>query len=374
MASILVLDAKASSRHFAASLLRKHGHRVRDVGDADEALTLVRLERPDLLITDIATPDTDGCRLVLQTRCQLGVPRPRVLLRAAASAEGEARALAHAFGASFVVKPTNPELLLAVVNAALSEPPPPDWGPALGSEAVDTLMQPIVRLTRRVAERSAQLEVARTALDLEIGKRIWAEQDLMRANLRLHDRAMRDSVTGLHNRRFLEESLIHEEARAKRHGYALAIVMIDVNNFKKFNDTLGHVAGDAILLSVGGCMVSLARAEDIVARYGGDEFVLMMANASQETAWRRAELIRQRVHDLEVGHNGSQLGPVTLSVGIAVLPEHGDTAEAVLRAADAALLRSKQVERSCVVVAPGAVVGARPNVPVQAEPNALMTS
>jgi diguanylate cyclase (GGDEF)-like protein len=366
MANILILDARSSGRHLVASTLRKQGHCVAHVGDADEALRLAQLERPDLLIIDIATPDIDGCRFVMQARCQLGMPRPRVLVRAAASMEAEARALAHAFGASFVVKPTNSELLLSVVSAALRERPPADWGPQLDTEAVDLLMQPIVRLMRRVAERGAQLEVARTALDLEIRKRIWAEQDLMRANLRLQDQAMRDAVTGLHNRRFLEESLTHEQIRAQRHAHTLAVMMIDVDRFKEFNDTLGHGAGDAILKSVGQCMLSVSRGEDIVARYGGDEFVLMMANASRETAWRRAELIRQRVHSLEIGQNGSRLGPVTLSVGIAVLPEHGDTAEAVLRAADEALLMCKHAGRDRIIVASTGASGLAPGAELRA--------
>jgi diguanylate cyclase (GGDEF)-like protein len=139
---------------------------------------------------------------------------------------------------------------------------------------------------------------------------------------------------------------------AKRHRHGLVVMMIDVDHFKDFNNILGHVAGDAILKSVGECLTSVSRGEDIVARYGGDEFTLIMSNTSLETARRRAELIRERVHSLEVGHNGSQLGPVTLSVGIAVLPEHGDTAEAVLRAAGEALFRSKQAGRDRVEVSP----------------------
>jgi diguanylate cyclase (GGDEF)-like protein len=367
MASILILDAHSSNGRFLASILKKNGYSVLHVADAEEALGLVQLERPDLMIVDIATTDIEGCRLLMQVRCQLGMPRPRVLMRAAANVEAEARALAHAFGASFVVKPTTPELLLAVVGAALSEPPPAEWAPPVDGKAVDMLLRPIVRLTRRVAESGARLEVARTALDLEIRKRIWAEQELSQANLRLQEQAMRDAVTGLHNRRFLEESLVHEENRARRHGQALAIMMIDVDHFKQFNDTLGHVAGDAILRSVGECLMSVSRGEDIVARYGGDEFALMMSNASRETACRRAELIRQRVHTLEIGQNGSQLGPVTLSVGIAVLPDHGETAEAVLQAADEALLVSKQTGRDRVVVSP-------PPVPAPSPPGSLRTA
>jgi diguanylate cyclase (GGDEF)-like protein len=228
-------------------------------------------------------------------------------------------------------------------------------------------------LARRVVELSAQLDVARNALDLEIRKRIWAEQHLMHANLRLQDQAMRDAVTGLHNRRFLEESLTHEELRARRHGHQLAIMMIDVDHFKEFNDTLGHAAGDAILRSVGECMLAASRGEDIVARYGGDEFALMMANTSQQTAWRRAELIRERLLSLEVAYNGSQLGPVTLSVGIAVLPDHGDTAAEVLRAADQALLRSKQAGRNRVVLSLARPLAAPPDTAeaAQLEPAAL---
>lgn len=350
MASILILDTLSStSGRFLASILRKHGHHLLHCRDADEALSVVRLERPDLMIVDIATPDIDGCRFLMQVR--LGLPRPRMLLRAAGEVEAEARALAHAFGASFIVKPATPEVLLAVVSAALGEPPPADLAGAVEGRAVDMLLSPIVRLTRRVAESTARLDVARTALDLEIRKRIWAEQELNHANLRLQDQAMRDAVTGLHNRRFLEESLSHEENRAKRYGHALAIMMIDVDHFKQFNDTLGHVAGDAILRSVGECMMSVSRGEDIVARYGGDEFALLMSNASQDTARRRAELIRERVYTLEVSTNGSQqLGPVTLSVGIAVMPDHGGTAEAVLHAADEALLTSKKTGRDRIVI------------------------
>src|SRR5882762_7683824 len=326
MTNILVFDTNSVSRRFVAALLRNHGNCVRDVGDADEALRLVRLEQPDLMIVDIAAPDIDGCKLVVQMRCDPSLPQPRVLMRAVACVEAEARALAHAFGASFVIKPTNPELLLAM------------------------LVQPIARLLRRVAERSAQLEVARTALDLEIKKRIWAEHDLMHANRRLHDQTMRDAVTGLYNRGFLEESLAREKVRAKRHGHTLALMLIDVDHFKEFNDTLGHSAGDAILRSVGRCVASLSRGEDLAARYDSDIFALMMTNASRQIVWQRADLIRERARSLEIGDDAQQLGPITLSVGIAIFPEHGASTESVLQAADRALVMSKRAGRNGVAM------------------------
>jgi len=361
MTSILVFDANSVSRRFVAALLRNHGNCVRDVGDADEALRLVRLEQPDLMIVDIATPDIDGCKLVVQMRRDPSLPQPRVLMRAVSSVEAEARALAHAFSASFVIKPTNPELLLATVSATLGEPAPQERGAGADHDSVDMAVQPIARLLRRVAERSAQLEVARTALDLEIKKRIWAEHDLMHANRRLHDQAMRDAVTGLYNRGFLEESLAREKVRAKRHGHTLALMLIDVDHFREFNDTLGQTAGDAILRSVGQCVVSLSRAEDLVARYDGDEFALMMANASRRIAWQRADLIRQRARSLEIGHNEEdRLGPLTLSMGVAIFPEDGASTQAVLQAADRALISFKQAGRNAVEMAEASSSETRP--------------
>src|SRR2546422_11730473 len=111
MANILVFEAKSPSRRLVAALLRNHGNCVRDVGDADEALTLVRRERPDLMIIDIATPDIDGYRFVVRVRCDPSLPPPRVLLRAVARGEVEARARAPSFGAPFAIKPGKQERL-----------------------------------------------------------------------------------------------------------------------------------------------------------------------------------------------------------------------------------------------------------------------
>src|SRR5258708_35747536 len=131
-----------------------------------------------------------------------------------------------------------------------------------------------VKLIGRLAEGDSRLEVARIALDLEIKKRILAEQELMQANRLLQEQAMRDVVTGLHNRRYLEESLAREESRARRTGQPMAVMRIDVDHVKAFNDTLRHAAGGNVLRAVGRCMASLTRGEDISTRYGGDEFSL----------------------------------------------------------------------------------------------------
>src|SRR2546430_17460489 len=109
MANILVFDVNSASRRLIAALLRNHGNCVRDVGDADEALRLGRLERPDLMIMDVAAPDIDGCKPAVRMRCDPSLPQPRILVRAGASGEVAERSLAHVFGAAVLVKPTELE-------------------------------------------------------------------------------------------------------------------------------------------------------------------------------------------------------------------------------------------------------------------------
>ena len=131
----------------------------------------------------------------------------------------------------------------------------------------------------------------------------------------------------------------------------LAVVMADLDHFKRFNDTFGHEAGDSVLSELGLVLKSSVRASDIACRYGGEEFALVLPDASLPVTIDRVETIRQRVAQLRVRHRDTALGGLTLSLGIAVLPLHGATAEDLLRAADKALYRAKQEGRDRARVA-----------------------
>jgi diguanylate cyclase (GGDEF)-like protein len=161
---------------------------------------------------------------------------------------------------------------------------------------------------------------------------------------------VRDALTGLYNRRYLEESLDREVSRARRRGLPIGVMMIDIDHFKRVNDASGHAAGDAVLRAVGQYVLSLTRGEDILCRYGGEEFVLVMAHASPRAVWERAEALREGVQELKVGHGNLQLGPVTVSIGIAMLPDQGEDGQSVLIAADAALYVAKRSGRNRVVL------------------------
>ncbi len=175
------------------------------------------------------------------------------------------------------------------------------------------------------------------------------------ANLKLRDslksQSIRDPLTGLFNRRYMEESLEREIHRCKRKQLPLSIIMIDVDHFKRFNDTHGHEAGDAVLRELGMFLRSHIRESDIACRYGGEELTLILPEASVEVVWRRAEQLRQGVKHLQVQHNRQPLGSITLSLGVACLPGHGLTAEALIRAADAALYCAKKEGRDAVRLA-----------------------
>jgi diguanylate cyclase (GGDEF)-like protein len=181
---------------------------------------------------------------------------------------------------------------------------------------------------------------------------------LLFSNMKLHvslkEQSIRDHLTGLFNRRYLEESLEREVHRVLRTGEPIGVTMLDVDHFKDFNDTFGHATGDEILRTLGHYFLVHVREGDIPCRYGGEEFALILPGAALEVAQRRAEALREGA--LALGKElldrlASNHDPLTLSLGVAGFPHHGLNGSAVLRAAVEALYRAKQSGRNKVVVA-----------------------
>lgn len=173
------------------------------------------------------------------------------------------------------------------------------------------------------------------------------------ANLRLREtlrvQSLRDPLTGLYNRRYLEENLARELQRCERKGLPLSVLMLDVDHFKRFNDQHGHAAGDAILAHVGRVLREHTRGEDIACRYGGEEFTIVLPETDVATALVRAEALRVAVGSGTIMHLGKTLGPITISVGAATAPDDGGTAQVLLEVADAALYRAKAEGRDRVI-------------------------
>jgi diguanylate cyclase (GGDEF)-like protein/PAS domain S-box-containing protein len=167
----------------------------------------------------------------------------------------------------------------------------------------------------------------------------------------LRNRSVRDPLTRLFNRRYLEETLVRELASCKRDNQQLGIIMVDVDHFKKYNDTHGHDAGDYVLVEIAEIVRSKLRVGDVPCRYGGEELVLVMPGVPKETAAARAEVVRKAVEKHEFIHRGKSLSGITISLGVANYPTDGDTPAALLKAADSMLYLAKESGRNKVVVA-----------------------
>jgi diguanylate cyclase (GGDEF)-like protein/PAS domain S-box-containing protein len=175
------------------------------------------------------------------------------------------------------------------------------------------------------------------------------------ANLKLRDAlremALRDSLTGLYNRRYLEDAIERELHRAERSGRSVSVIMIDVDHFKRFNDKHGHDAGDFVLSAVARTIAKSIRPSDIACRYGGEELAVVLGETDLELARERAEKLRLGIRETNLTHLGQNLPGPTASFGVAAYPLHGRKAAEILKAADLALYRAKQEGRDRVCVA-----------------------
>ncbi len=177
---------------------------------------------------------------------------------------------------------------------------------------------------------------------------------LANLNLRetLRHQSVRDPLTGLFNRRFMDEVLQREIYRANRYQRPLGLVLLDIDHFKRLNDSFGHEAGDTLLREMGTFLQSKIREGDTACRYGGEEFLIIMPDMALPNLVARAEQLRERFNRLTFLHQGQSLGMVTFSLGLAALPEHGASARALLQAADKALYRAKSEGRNRVALPP----------------------
>lgn len=172
----------------------------------------------------------------------------------------------------------------------------------------------------------------------------------LRLREKLHILSIREALTGLFNRRYLDETFPREISRAERSGEPLSLLLFDIDHFKNFNDVYGHDAGDFVLKQISEAIQSSIRESDIACRYGGEEFLIMLPGTSIEIAERRAESLRKDVSAMALEHNGQDIGQITISIGVASYPQHGSIPDALVKSADESLYRAKEGGRNRVVV------------------------
>jgi diguanylate cyclase (GGDEF)-like protein/PAS domain S-box-containing protein len=209
-----------------------------------------------------------------------------------------------------------------------------------------------VQVRRRIAGRARAAQLAdRERLVKTVGEQLALALANIQLRGTLREQSLRDPLTGLFNRRYMEESLDREVRRAAREGYALGVLMADLDGFKHLNDAFGHAAGDEVLRRVGRFLEAAIRGGDIACRFGGEEFVVILPKASVDEIQRRAEALREGIKLLQQDEPTPLYPTATVSIGVAAYPDHGTSVAELLLAADSAMYRAKTLGRDRVVVA-----------------------
>lgn len=310
---ILVVDDEATLRSVITEVLKDDGHDAVGVGSAEEALEVFRAKPFPLVITDIVMSGMNGVDLLAKVK-EIESETLVVLMTSHASKDTAIRALRHgAF--DYLTKPFEElDHISDVVNRAIES----------------------MRSKETKERKIVESEVKKNA-------------ELERMNDALRAMADRDGLTGLYNHRFFREALASELARSERHSRVFSIIFLDVDHFKIYNDTNGHLAGDDVLRILAKLLRDTGPPGTTVARYGGEEFVLLLPECPYPDGLDIAEGIREDVEAYAfVGGDDQPTGGVTLSLGVACYPEDGLEETTLIAAADGALYKAKRGGRNRV--------------------------
>jgi len=306
---ILLVDDTKTERLIISVYLEKLGHSVFCAENGHQAIELFKSSNPDLVLMDVMMPEMDGHEAARRLRKDESDWVPIIFLSGRVAAKDIVAGI-EAGGDDYLTKPVD----FTVLGAKM------------------TALERIAKMRQKLLEVSSELEHANAEL-----KKI--------VNI--------DGLTGLANRRYLDKQLHDEIARSIRNKHELSVVLCDVDLFKKYNDTYGHLKGDDCLKKVAQAMESACkRTTDLVARYGGEEFMAILPNTNAEDAVLVAEKMRHAVESLNEEHSASNLGKVTISLGVySTVPKNEEDSELFIKNADEALYDAKLGGRNSVQLA-----------------------
>jgi diguanylate cyclase (GGDEF)-like protein len=312
---ILVADDDAAIRDLVAQVLRSDGYEVAVAGDGATAWRLFSEQRPDVVLTDIRMPGKSGLQLLAQIK--------------------ESSSFAH------VIIMTSHASMESSVEA-------------LKNGAYDYLFKPFesLELISRAVERAIESVRMQQEREQLVAQLTLKNQELERLNAMFRDLSIKDGLTGLFNHRYAQESIGAETERAERFGRPLSLLFVDVDHFKAFNDTHGHQAGDLLLKALAASLRSVVRPTDLIARWGGEEFIVIAPETDTATAIYIANLARTSIAQLALPVRGSgNRVSVTVSIGVATLGTHAKSPTGLVMQADRALYDAKRAGRNTVKVA-----------------------
>ncbi|MDQ5987077.1 MAG: hypothetical protein CSYNP_02814 [Syntrophus sp. SKADARSKE-3] len=224
----------------------------------------------------------------------------------------------------------------------------------ISSVCVPLVASGIIRGLLHIVDNNKELvftNASRERLSMNFADQVNLALTNIKMQETMHNLSIREPLTGLYNRRYVEEMVSRELVRLRRRGGKIGLIILDIDHFKRFNDEHGHEAGDLVLKGVAKVLKADVRESDIAARWGGEEFLVVLPEVSIEIAAKRAEALRAGMVKLKIPYDGKELPAVTISLGVSVIPDHGLTLDDSLVVADAALYRAKKEGRNRVVVA-----------------------
>ena len=346
MKRILVVDDSEDNLYYLQVLLSGNGHEVVVARNGEEALQLARQAPPDMVVSDLLMPVMDGYTLLRHWKQDRQLRQIPFVVYTATYTEAEDEQLALRMGADhFLLKPMDPaEFLQRLRDVERRAASPGSGEPAQPSDTPQSLLKVYNEaLVRKLEDKMLQLEQVNRTLQQDIARRKQAEDKLERL-------AFYDPLTGLPNRRLMEDRLEHSLASSSRQQNYGALLFIDLDHFKDLNDTRGHNVGDQLLVAVARLILDCLREGDTVARFGGDEFVVILEalGADQELAATRAERVGEKI--LAALSSASPLVDhdfrVTASIGVSLFPGRGVSAEELVRRADTAMYQAKRDGRN----------------------------
>lgn len=315
MATILIVDSNPADRRSYITLLGNFGHRLLEASDGAQALEMARAELPDLIITEILLPIMDGFTLVRRLHTEPLLRDVAVVFQTGSYDVSEVHKLAHASGIQHVLKkPAEPQEILRAVDESLRKPTRPIRLPQTG-------------------------ELQREHLQLLADKLYQKVEELEKANEHLRNASITDGLTGLNNRRGFMIMATGLLKFARRAGYPSCLLYIDMDSLKYLNNTFGHIAGDMALAQFSRILTDTFRDSDVMGRMGGDEFVILITDATESDIVSMKTLLQSNVD----AYNRQSEHPLSFSLGvISVDKDSTITMEALLSQADEAMYLHKQ--------------------------------
>lgn len=322
--SILIVDDDLVNLLVLEKMLKNQNFNIVKAGSGIEALELIKKTDFALVLLDAQMPELSGFETAKRIKSSREHQDLPIIILSAVIKTKEFILKGYEAGAvDYLLKPIDQFLLISKVKVFCE----------------------LHEQKKLLEEKNTELRKLNQKLQLEISRRKEAEEKLL-------FQAIRDPLTGLFNRRYLEESLEREISKANRQKVPLGLIMLDADHFKDFNDTYGHIAGDIVLKHLSELLIRNSRKEDIACRFGGEEFVLVLPGTDKTVARQRAEDLRLIIENGDpIKHLKKTLPNVTVSLGVALLPEHGNTALTLITAADEALYQAKDEGRNRVVIA-----------------------